>query len=291
MRKIIRPSGVAMAALTLLCLSAPALVHAQTREDLVVQAFAEFDATRQRELLRAALNPALGAPDSIFGVGVQALAQNLIDAGQESLADVWLKWGIRSHPGMSAGRVHPQTVYEDLIRLAGALCTFSLDTDPRSIPRYDHDLPEEVFDGLEKHIRRHLEVVIPESYVSVGLTRSDTNLHTAALEDKRLVGASEWVLRVSSSAATGTIIDAVPRKVKVGSAEDVMRLVEEGRPALALEHLPSPPTTIAPRVGSQYFRISRKGPVWKLIEGRSTVGVFVPDALPEVEVEILVVHE
>ena len=111
MRKMTRPSRVAMAALTLLCLSAPALVHAQTREDLIIQAFAEFDATRQRELLRAALNPALGAPDSIFGVGVQALAQNLIDSGQESLADVWLKWGIRSHPGMSADTLlFPQSV-------------------------------------------------------------------------------------------------------------------------------------------------------------------------------------
>lgn len=225
------------------------------------------------------------------GIGGRSGAAEL---ASHELTSFWLLHAVYSGLGslrhhVESGRVHPQTVYEDLIRLAGALCTFSLDTDPRSIPSYDHDLPEEVFDGLEQHIRSHLEIVIPESYVSIALTRSDTNLHTAALEDERLIGASEWVLRVSSSAATETIIDAVPRKVKVGSAEDVMRLVAEGRPALSLAHLPSPPTTIAPRVGSQYFRIGRKGPVWKLIEGRSTVGVFVPDALPEVEVEILVV--
>ena len=111
MSKTIRPSAVAMAALTLLCLSAPAVAHAQTREDLVLEAFAEFDPTRQQELLRAALSPDLGAPDSIFGVGVQTLAQNLIDSDQETLAGVWLRWGIRSHPGMSADTLlFPQSV-------------------------------------------------------------------------------------------------------------------------------------------------------------------------------------
>ena len=227
------------------------------------------------------------------GIGGRSGADEL---ASHELTSFWLLHAVYSglaslRHHVESGRVHPQTVYEDLIRLAGALCTFSLDADARLIPRYDHDRPEEVFGGLEQHIRRHLEIVIPESYVSVRLTRSDTNLYTGALGDKRLVKASEWVLRVSSSAATETIIDAVPRKVKVGSAEDVMRLVKDGRPALPLEHLPSPPTAIAPRVGSQYFRIRTKGPVWKLVQGRSTVGVYVPDALPEVEVELLVVLE
>lgn len=227
------------------------------------------------------------------GVGGRSGASEL---ASHELTSFWLLHAIYSglaslRHHMECGRVHPQTVYEDLIRLAGALCTFSLDADARSIPRYDHDRPEEVFDGLEQHIRRHLEIVIPESYISVALTRSDANLHTAALEDQRLFEASEWVLRVASSAAAETIINAVPRKVKVCSAEDVMRLVADANPALSLEHLPSPPPTLSPRLGSQYFRIRLEGPSWKLIQSRATVGVYVPDALPEVEVELLVVSE
>ncbi len=225
------------------------------------------------------------------GIGGRSGASEL---AAHELTSFWLLHAVYSGLGslrhhVDSGRAHPQTVYEALIRLAGALCTFSLDADVGSIPRYDHDQPEQVFDSLEQQIRRHLEIVIPESFMSVALTRAGANLHTAALDDERLFEASEWVLRMSSSAATETIINAVPRKVKVGSAEDVMRLLEEGRPGLPLEHLPSPPTTIAPRVGSQYFRIRLEGLVWKLIQNRSTIGVYVPDALPDVEVELLVV--
>lgn len=196
---------------------------------------------------------------------------------------------LRHH--LESGRVHPQTVYEDLIRLAGALCTFSVGADTRDIPRYNHDQPEEVFDGLERHIHRHLAIVIPESYISVALTRSGRNLHTATLEDERFFEASEWVLRVAAPVAAETIIEDVQRKVKVGSAEDVMWMMEKAVAGLPLEHLPSPPAIIAPRVGSQYFRVRTHGDGWKYPKERRSVGIYVPDALPDVEMELLCVPE
>jgi hypothetical protein len=44
-------------------------------------------------------------------------------------------------------------------------------------------------------------------------------------------------------------------------------------------------------VGSQYFRIRRQGPSWQLIQFRKSVGVYVPDALPDAEVELVVIPE
>ena len=97
----IRPVGTIFAALALLTLSKPIALTAQdTRQDFVTRAVAEPDPTRQRELLQAALNPALGPGDSIFGVAAQYLAQNFLQAGQDSLAGVWLKWAIRYSPRM-----------------------------------------------------------------------------------------------------------------------------------------------------------------------------------------------
>jgi type VI secretion system protein ImpJ len=189
------------------------------------------------------------------------------------------------------GRSHPRDVYKDLIRLAGALCTFSLESHPRDIPLYDHDRLGDVFATLDRQIRRQLEVVIPQQSFSVALKRSEPNLHVAPLQDARALGRAEWILRIRSSAPMSRVISEVPRTVKVCSAEHVMKLVARAGQALALEHLQVPPASISPRVGSQYFRVRRQGPSWELIEGRKTVGVYVPDALPDAEVELVVIPE
>jgi type VI secretion system protein ImpJ len=217
-------------------------------------------------------------------------------AGQE-LTGLWLTHAIYSGLGplrhhQQFGRAHPREVYEDLARLAGALCTFSLDSDPRDIPLYDHDHPGEAFSALDKHIRRHLEVVIQERYIPVPLGRTAPNLHTAALADKRTLGRGEWVLRVRSGASSATVISEIPRKAKICSAEDVMRLVgSAGLPALGVEHLATLPSAIPSRVGSQYFRLLREGPPWELIQVRSSVGVYLPDSLADAELELLVIPE
>jgi len=217
-------------------------------------------------------------------------------AGQE-LTGLWLTHAIYSGLGplrhhAQFGRAHPRDVYEDLARLAGALCTFSLESDPRDIPLYDHDHPGEAFAALDRHIRRHLEVVIQERYISVPLTRTAANLHTAALADKRTLGRAEWVLRVRSGASSAAVITEVPRKAKICSAEDVMRLVgSAGLPALGIEHLAALPTAIPSRVGSLYFRLLREGPPWELIQVRGSVGVYLPDSLADAELELLVLPE
>jgi type VI secretion system protein ImpJ len=217
-------------------------------------------------------------------------------AGHE-LTALWLTHAIYSGLGplrhhAQFGRAHPRDVYEDLVRLAGALCTFSLESDPRDLPLYDHDRPGEAFAALDRHIRRHLEVVIQESYLSVPLQRTAANLHAAPLTDPRTLGRGEWLLRIRCKAPSTTVIGEVPRKVKICSAEDVMRLVgSAGLPALGIEHVSAPPPAIPARVGSLYFRLVRAGPPWELIQVRRTVGVYVPDSLPDAELELLVLPE
>jgi len=219
---------------------------------------------------------------------------------------------LRHH--LEAGMSHPREVYEELARLAGALCTFSLEADPASIPPYAHDAPEEGFTALDRMIQELLEIVLPESCISVPLfitdgpalqdrygkavkeevmqllDRYDTNLHIADLTDERALSPeAEWVLAVRSSAATDEILRSVDGNVKVASAVDGLRFVATANPALDLEHLPTPPSEVSPRVGSHYFRVRLDGPAWKLVRTRGSVGVYVPDALPDAEVELHVI--
>ena len=70
------------------------------RDAMVARAFNEFDAARRVQLLMSALNPTAGPPRGAWPVGVQLLAQTLIEDGQDSVAGVWLRWAVRLAPDL-----------------------------------------------------------------------------------------------------------------------------------------------------------------------------------------------
>ena len=90
----------------LLGLVASASVRAQDpRDAMVARAFNEFDAARRLQLLMSALNPTAGPPRGAWPVGVQLLAQTLIEDGQDSVAGVWLRWAVRLSPDLQPDTV------------------------------------------------------------------------------------------------------------------------------------------------------------------------------------------
>jgi len=184
---------------------------------------------------------------------------------------------------------HPEQLYLELARLAGALCTFALDSHPRNVPAYDHERLGDCFAALERHIRSHLEVIVPSSYVAIPLARSAAYLHQGAVADPRCFGPSRWILGVRSSVGEANIITGVPQLVKVCSQKHILRLVKEAFAGLTLEHLPSPPAGIAPRVDTQYFNIQKAGPCWEAIQKTREIGVYLPEAFknPELDLRVL----
>lgn len=183
---------------------------------------------------------------------------------------------------------HPEQLYVELARLAGALCTFALDSHPRSVPTYDHDNLGDCFAAMERHIRNHLEVIVPSSFVAIPLERSADYLHVGTVADKRVYTGSRWILGIRSTSPDADIITKGPTLVKVCSQKHILRLVKEAYAGLTLEHIPAPPAAIAPRVGTHYFLIGQSGPCWDAIQKTAEVGVYVPDAFRDAEVELKV---
>jgi hypothetical protein len=70
------------------------------REAQVARAFREFDPTARQQLLIPLLNPSLGPLRGPWPVGVQLLAQTLIEDGKDSIAAAWLRWAIRLSPDL-----------------------------------------------------------------------------------------------------------------------------------------------------------------------------------------------
>lgn len=91
--------------LLLLGLAAPPLRAQDPRQGAVSRAFNEFDSSRRLDLLAPALDPSLGPLEGWWPVGVQLMAQTLLEEHRDSLAATYLRWALRQAPGFQADTV------------------------------------------------------------------------------------------------------------------------------------------------------------------------------------------
>jgi type VI secretion system protein ImpJ len=186
---------------------------------------------------------------------------------------------------------HPEELFQEMSRLAGALCTFGMDSHPRTLPVYDHNHLDLCFQELDAHIRRHLEIMLPSQAISIPLAQVARNFYEGEVTDARAMGASRWLLAVHAKLGEADLIHKVPVIVKVCSAAFVPELVKRALPGMKLGHLSLPPSAISARVECQYFAISKGGPCWDHIMQTRKVGVYVPSELPDPELELLVITD
>lgn len=217
----------------------------------------------------------------------------LQEYASSEIASFWLSHAVNTSVAplrhhLEHRSAHPERLFLDLSRLAGALCTFSLDAHPRELPLYDHDHPEAGFDLLDRHIRDHLEVALPTRCVPIPLVPREPSFFAGPVADARSFRAAAWYLGVRAKGGRAEVISRVPGLVKVCSEKFIAELVRRGMGGLTLEHASSPPASISPRVGTEYFRVETAGPCWDSIVDTGTVAAYVPAALPDAELELLI---
>jgi type VI secretion system protein ImpJ len=182
-------------------------------------------------------------------------------------------------------------LYVELSRLAGALCTFALDSHPRDLPLYDHDHLSDCFEKLDRHIRAHLEIIVPTNCISIPLKRTENYYYEGDITDQRCLGHSKWLLAIRARMGDADLMAKAPPLIKVCSPAFVRELVKRALPGMALTHLPVPPPAVSARLETQYFGLSKGGPCWDHLNLTRKVGVYVPGEFPDPEIEILVVLE
>ena len=211
-----------------------------------------------------------------------------------AIANHWLAHAIHSSLGTlehlhRLRQAHPSDLFAEMSRLAGALCTFSMHAHPRELPTYDHTRPGESFGELERRIREMLNVVAPSNTVRMPVRPVGDSFFAATVTDPRCVGESEWYLAVRSAIGPAETAGRVPRLVNICSAKHIGRLVREAIPGLVPAHVISPPPALSPRPGTEYFSIPRTGPCWASIVDTREIGIYVPGAIADPEIELVAV--
>jgi type VI secretion system protein ImpJ len=229
----------------------------------------------------------------LMGSQQRSSGQAPADYWRRDLASFWFLHTIHGSLGvlrhlLLAKHGHPEELWQELGRLGGALCSFSLDSHPRDLPLYDHDRLTDCFEALEAHIRRHLDLIVPVNVVTVPLQPTEDYFWTATINDARLIDRSRWLLEIQSKVGEASLIARTPQLVKVCSEKYVRELVRRAMPGLALTHLPVPPPQVSARVEAQYFGVSKAGPSWESIVKHKQIGIYVPGDLPSPELSLII---
>ena len=190
-----------------------------------------------------------------------------------------------------ARHAHPSDCFRELSKLAGALCTFTLESSPGELPTYDHDNPGPAFRSVCSQIYQHLEVVVPTNVITPSFHSSVPYLYSATIDDERALRRSRWILGVRSSLGESEQLRLVPRLVKICSSRFVQELVKRALPGLSLTHLPIPPAALHAEPDMQYYGVDTAGPCWQHILHTRTVGIYIPGEISDPDFTLSIIVE
>jgi len=186
---------------------------------------------------------------------------------------------------------HPEAAYVAMLRLAGALSTFSLEASPDQLPDYDHNDLGHCFTLLDAKIRDLMETVIPSKYVSVPLQVTDRFIWSGTVTEDQYFRNSQFFLAVSAKMGVDDLIRNVPKLIKISAQSEVQRLIRNALPGLTLRHTPTPPAAIPMKLDNQYFSLNQGGELWDAIKLSRQVAVFAPGDVVDPKMELLIVLE
>jgi type VI secretion system protein ImpJ len=188
---------------------------------------------------------------------------------------------------MDVDQAHPETVFLEMLALAGSLTTFSTRIEPRDLPRYDHEQLGACFTALDTTIMELLETVVPSNFVALPLKQVRDSVYAAAIDKDQYFQNSRLYLAVSSDLRDADLISRTPMLVKTGSATHIEQLIRQALPGLKMTHVPRPPRAIPVRLRYQYFSLEASGPVWDSILRARNFAAYVPGDIPNPEMELI----
>ena len=220
----------------------------------------------------------------------------LAEFSPSETANFWLLHTVNSYlPELKhiwkVRRGHPEPAYVAMLRLAGALATFSLEARPENLPDYDHNDLGGCFTLLDDKIRDLMETVIPSKFVAVPLEVRDRFIWGGAITEDQYLRDSQFYLAVSSKMGIDDLIRKVPQLIKISSTDDIQRLVRNSLPGLTIRHTPVPPAAIPMKLDNQYFSLNQSGDLWDAIKLSRQIAVHAPGEIVDPKMEMLIVLE
>lgn len=219
--------------------------------------------------------------------------KSVVEYGTSDISSFWLLHTVnRTFPLLNhfaRTGAHPEALYALLAQLCGELMTFSSTLTLGDIPAYDHDNLTQVFGKIDSILRDLLETVISNRYAMIPLINTKPSFFVGRLESERLVENVDFYLSVSSELPATQVLDTVPLKLKIGSPDDVEKILNSALPGVRIAHAAQTPSAIPVRVGNHYFVLEPQGQIFERMVKARSICIYVPQALLELKLELIAV--
>lgn len=192
------------------------------------------------------------------------------------------------HCARSPGH-HPETLYEKLLSLAGGLMTFSDRYKMADLPAYRHEALGDVFAKLDAVIRDLVDTVIAAKYFLIPLVadKSRRAFYRGILDPAKVTQETHLCLAVNADLPALELVAAVPVRLKLGSPDDLEKIVGSALPGVPLTHMPQVPAAVPVRPNTYYFSLSTKGTLYQNALKAGAIAVYAPDGIPGLRIELI----
>lgn len=184
---------------------------------------------------------------------------------------------------------HPEALYEKLLALAGGLLTFSDRYATSDLPAYVHDEPGIAFAQLDTVIRDLVDTVISARYFTIELVAQDHRRthYRGALDTAKLGEDMQLCLAVSADMPALELVAAVPVRFKIGSPDDIERIVMSALPGITLKHMPQVPAAVPVRPDTYYFLLTTKSGLYENALKAQAIAIYAPDGMRDLKIELI----
>ena len=219
--------------------------------------------------------------------------ESLADFSASDIANFWLLYTMNTElPGfrhmLEARRVHPEALFRAMLRLAGALTTFSSKFGARDLPRYDHEQLGQCFGLLDALLRELLETVVPSNFIALPLKPVRPSIYATAIDKDQYFENSRFYLAVAANMKEPDLINRFSKLAKVTSATHIENYIRQALPGLRMVHVPVPPRALPVKLRYQYFSLERSGEVWESLVRARNLAVYTSDEVSDPQMELVI---
>lgn len=264
-----------------------------------------LDANYIPPLLDATVSPYLaGLLNEVVGLlnhRGQAIATRLTSGGgggtMSDITDILMlqtinRWQPLFEHLAGASTVHPETVFENVIALAGELSTFTTtERRPRAFPPYRHDQLQLTFAPTVAALRQVLSTVLDQNAVQIPMTEHRYGIRVAQVPDRAMFSKYTFFLVTKANMPADVLVRSIVGQVKVGPVEQIRELVNTALSGIALRGLPVAPRQIPYHTGKVYCELDRTSPLWKQLAASTGMALHVGGDFPGLELELWAVKD
>ena len=174
------------------------------------------------------------------------------------------------------GTSHPEAAYLNLAQLIGQLCTFAVDGDPSTTPKFNYLEMGEMFTIMFDRAHQLLDTVIAERYIEIPLTRRPDGMHLGEIKDGNLLRSAKFFLAASGSAPEAQLRDRLPKLAKIASWSQIGSILNSAVNGVRIELEYTPPGALPIRPGVVFFQLQRTPDYWNDLAGTGSIAIYHP---------------